>query len=88
MPEDEQPAEQPPHTQVGIKMIPDGLMFTVTPAPINVMVGPDVLTQIAVQVVANTPALADEIVKQRVQFLRNERNRLALMKDIVRSKNN
>ena len=77
MPEDtDQPAEQQ-QQQINLHLGPDGLTITV---PVALTIPHGALAQIAMQVIAQNEALADEIVKQRVAFLKQKQAELAVVK--------
>lgn len=95
MPDDEQPvapeqaaSTQPAAPQVSATMTPQGLALTVQLPPVGIMVSNETLAQIALQFIAAHPELADEIVKQRVAFLKEQRQQLQMVQHIKRSKIN
>ena len=69
-----QQQQQPPQIQVAIRSVPEGLLLTVTPVPVNIVLGDEVLRQIAAQYVAAHADFADELVKMRVDFLRQQKH--------------
>ena len=91
MPEDtDQPQEPQQEPQAGpqVQVIhtPQGLSVLVQIPPVNVTISNDVLAQVAVQLIAQNEALADEIVRQRVAFLRRQKQELAVVRSPLKDR--
>lgn len=80
-----QPVPPPQGPQVAINLTPQALLISVIPAQINIGLGDDAMNQLCRQWLASHPALADELLQQRVEQLRNVKKEMALITTIRRS---
>jgi hypothetical protein len=91
MPEDEQSTEQAAQPlqpgQVAINLTPQGLNIALVPVPTQITIGEEGMNRIVEEWLNSHPTLADALLKKHIEQLRAQRNHLALVQNIKKSRN-